>query len=870
MTSEQIRREFLDFFKSKGHKIIPSAPIVVKDDPTLMFNNAGMNPFKDIFLANKKPVNVRVADTQKCLRVSGKHNDLGQVGKDTYHHTMFEMLGNWSFGDYFKKEAIQWAWQLLTEVYKIDKNSLYVTIFQGDEEDDLPLDKEAYNCWKELVPEDRIIKGSKKDNFWEMGSSGPCGPCSEIHIDIRTREEKKKISGKEFVNKDHAQVIEIWNLVFMEFNRKSDGNLEKLAQKHVDTGMGFERLCMVLQGVQSNYDTDVFIPIIDEISKITGFKYGQNRQVDIAIRVVSDHLRAVCFAIADGQLPSNNGAGYVIRRILRRAVRYGFTFLHQKQAFIYRLVEVLAVQMGQVFPEITIQKTLVTNLIKEEEKSFLKTLEQGLIRIEQIIKETTHRQVSGVKAFELYDTFGFPLDLTSLILEENGKVLNQKEFNTEMQKQKNRSKEVSTVQTDDWVVLQKDNKEEFVGYDYLTAEVKITKYRKVVSKKLQQYQLVFNYTPFYAQSGGQIGDTGYIQSIREKIDILDTKKENELIVHIVKELPKDVNADFQAVVDKDKRKRVMANHSATHILHQILRQILGKHVEQRGSLVSDRYLRFDFSHFGKITDDEIKQVEFAVNEKIRQNIPLEENRQIPLNIAKQQGAMAMFGEKYADVVRVIKFDTSIELCGGTHVKRTGDIFLFKILSEGAISSGVRRIEAITSELAAAFFNDKFEILEQIKKKLKKPKDVVKAVCTLQKENRELKKQIDQLIKEKIQSIKRELLSNVEQIGEVNLVRSKLKLNADAIKNLAFQLKNEMGNLFLLLAGDNDQKPTITLLISEELAKRRNWNASNIVQELAKEIQGGGGGQFFFATAGGKNNRGLDKVLRSVKNYISLK
>ena len=684
--SSQIRRLFLDFFKNKQHELVPSAPIVIKDDPTLMFTNAGMNQFKYVFVGDKKATYSRVANSQKCLRVSGKHNDLEEVGKDTYHHTMFEMLGNWSFGDYFKKEAIHWAWELLTEVYKMDKNSLYVTIFEGDEQDNLPLDKESYDYWKELVPEHRIINGSKKDNFWEMGVSGPCGPCSEIHVDMRSEREKQKIQGKELVNKDHPKVIEVWNLVFMEFNRMADGNLQRLDKKHVDTGMGFERLCMVLQGVNSSYETDIFTPIIGGLSKITGFEYGRDKQVDIAIRVVSDHLRAICFAIADGQLPSNNGAGYVIRRILRRAVRYGFTFLDQKQAFIYKLVEILDNQMGEVFPELTAQKELIAGVIKEEEKSFLQTLEQGLMRIDQIVESTTTDQISGAKAFELYDTFGFPPDLTTLILEEKGKSMDYQEFDAQMQQQKNRSKEASAVQKDDWVVLVEDKVEEFVGYDYLETDVKITKYRKVVSKGEQFYQLVFNCTPFYAQSGGQVGDTGYIQSIWDKIDILDTKKENELIVHIAKKLPRNINAEFKAVVDESRRKSIQANHSATHLLHESLREVLGNHVEQRGSLVGDKHLRFDFSHFGKMTDDQIKQVQVAVNKKIRKNIPLEENRQVPLGIARSQGAVALFGEKYADVVRVIKFDTSVELCAGTHVKQTADIFLFKILSEGAIIS----------------------------------------------------------------------------------------------------------------------------------------------------------------------------------------
>ena len=705
MKSQDIRATFLNFFQEKSHLIVPSAPMVTKDDPTLMFVNSGMAPFKEYFLDNGKPKNNRISDSQKCLRVSGKHNDLEEVGYDTYHHTLFEMLGNWSFGDYFKKEAISWAWELLTEVYKIDKDILYVTVFEGAEDDHLKMDTEAYDLWKELISEDRILKGNKKDNFWEMGEQGPCGPCSEIHVDIRSAEEKAKIDGKELVNKDHPQVVEIWNLVFMQYNRKANGSLEELPNKHIDTGMGFERLCMVLQDVKSNYDTDIFTPIIREIETITEVKYGENLKQDIAIRVISDHVRAVAFSIADGQLPSNNGAGYVIRRILRRAVRYGFTFLNKKEPFIHRLVGVLSEKMGAAFPELKAQKQLIENVIKEEETSFLRTLDQGLVLLDRIIENASGNQVSGEKAFELYDTFGFPIDLTSLILSEKGLTLDEKGFEAELQKQKNRSRAASEMSTDDWTVIINDTEEEFIGYDALASKVKLTRYRKVVSKKDgEMYQLVFNLTPFYPEGGGQVGDKGYLEVPNgDVVYIIDTKKENNVIIHLAKNLPRHLNETLNAVVDAKQRYRTACNHTATHLLHQALREVLGTHVAQKGSAVHSKYLRFDFSHFSKVTTDELNEIEHFVNARISGKLPLEEKRNIPMQEAIDEGAMALFGEKYGDTVRAIKFGQSIELCGGTHVKNTGDIWHFKIKSEGAVASGIRRIEAITNDAVKDFY-----------------------------------------------------------------------------------------------------------------------------------------------------------------------
>ncbi len=870
MKSQQVRQQFLEFFASKKHAIVPSSPMVLKNDPTLMFTNAGMVPFKEYFLGQKKATDKRVADSQKCLRVSGKHNDLEEVGKDTYHHTMFEMLGNWSFGDYFKKDAIAWAWELLTDVYKIDKDYLYVTVFEGAEEDGLAYDTDAYNFWKQHISEDRIINGNKKDNFWEMGAQGPCGPCSEIHVDIRSAEEKAKISGKSLVNKDHPQVVEIWNLVFMEYNRKADGSLEKLAAQHVDTGMGFERLCMVLQNVQSNYDTDVFTPLIREIEAITNNKYNVNEKTDIAIRVIADHVRAVAFAIADGQLPSNNGAGYVIRRILRRAIRYGFTFLNKKEPFIYKLVNTLSKQMGTYFPELKAQSQLITNVIKEEEHSFLRTLEQGLILLDGIIKNTNGTEVSGKKAFELYDTYGFPIDLTSLILSEKGMTLNEAEFNTELEKQKNRSRAAATVETDDWVVLMNDHEEEFVGYDILEANVKITRYRKVSSKKDGDlYQLVFNLTPFYPEGGGQVGDKGYLEASNGNvIYIVDTKKENNLIIHFAKSLPKDPSQTFKAVVDHQQRYRTACNHSATHLLHQALREVLGTHVEQKGSAVHSKNLRFDFSHYAKLTADELQAVEDFVNARIDSKIPLKEYRNIPMETALEKGAMALFGEKYGDTVRAIQFGNSVELCGGTHVQNTGDIWYFKITSESAIAAGIRRIEAITNDAVKEYFSENNKAFTEIKNLLKNPKNPKKAILDLQEENNTLKKQVDRLLKDKAKNLKGSLKNEIQNINGVHFLTKRIDLDQNTIKDLVFELGNEVGNLFVLIGTEANGKAMLTCYISKNLVETKKLDAGKVVRELGKLIHGGGGGQPFYATAGGRNPDGIDFALSEAKRYIS--
>ncbi|WP_439131409.1 alanine--tRNA ligase [Polaribacter sp.] len=871
MKSQDIRATFLNFFQDKKHLIVPSAPMVTKDDPTLLFTNAGMVPFKEYFLGNGTPKNNRITDSQKCLRVSGKHNDLEEVGYDTYHHTLFEMLGNWSFGDYFKKEAIAWAWELLTEVYKIDKDILYVTVFEGsDDADNLKMDTEAYDIWKQYIAEDRILKGNKKDNFWEMGEQGPCGPCSEIHVDIRSAEEKAKIDGKTLVNEDHPQVVEIWNLVFMQYNRKADGSLVDLPNKHIDTGMGFERLCMVLQNVQSNYDTDVFTPIIREIETITNTIYGKNNQQDIAIRVISDHVRAVAFSIADGQLPSNTGAGYVIRRILRRAVRYGFTFLDKKEPFIYRLVTVLSNKMGKAFPEIKAQKQLIENVIKEEETSFLRTLDQGLVLLDGIIASSKTKEISGDKVFELYDTFGFPIDLTALILSEKGYTLDEKGFEAELQKQKNRSRAASEMSTDDWTILVDDAVEEFVGYDTLKADVKITRYRKVTSKKDgEMYQLVFNLTPFYPEGGGQVGDNGYLEDIHgDVIYILDTKKENNVIIHFTKSLPNHLNENFKAIVDKKHRNLSASNHTATHLLHQALREVLGTHVQQKGSLVKPTYLRFDFSHFSKITNEELQDVENFVNARISGNLPLEEKRNIPMQQAIDEGAVALFGEKYGDTVRAIKFGKSIELCGGTHVKNTGDIWHFKIKSESAVAAGIRRIEAITNDAVKDFYFENNRVLFEVKDALNNTKDPVKAIKTLQDENTSLKKQIEQLLKDKAQNLSGEIKNQLQEVNGVQFLATEVDLDANGIKNLAFALGKEYQNLFLLFASSpTKDKALLTCYISKKLANERGYNAGKVVRELGKLIHGGGGGQPFFATAGGRNPGGIPKALEKAKEYL---
>ncbi len=870
MKSQNIRQQFFDFFESKKHKIVSSSPIVIKDDPSLLFTNAGMNQFKDFFLGNATSKYNRIADTQKCLRVSGKHNDLEEVGKDTYHHTMFEMLGNWSFGNYFKKEAIEWAWELLTEVYKIDKSKLYVTVFEGSKDDKLSLDQEAYDHWKKIIPEDRILLGNKKDNFWEMGTQGPCGPCSEIHVDIRSEEEKAKIPGADLVNKDHPLVVEIWNLVFIEFNRKANTSLESLPAKHVDTGMGFERLCMVLQEVQSNYDTDVFTPLIREVEAISRTEYGKDEEKDIAIRVIADHVRAVAFAIADGQIPSNTGAGYVIRRILRRAVRYGFTFLDQKEAFIYKLVPTLVNQMGGIFPELTSQKQLISTVIKEEEHSFLRTLEQGLQLLEGIIKNTSGTKVSGKKAFELFDTFGFPVDLTALILSERGMSLDEKAFQTEMQKQKDRSRNAASMETDDWVILRDDDEEEFIGYDILETPVYITRYRKVTSKKDgEMYQLVFNMTPFYPEGGGQIGDKGYLEVANANvIYILDTKKENNLIVHYAKTLPKNVNQQLNAVVAVKHRELTASNHTATHLLHQALREILGTHVEQKGSAVHPRHLRFDFSHFAKMTQEEIIEVEDFVNARIREGIQLDEHRNIPMQHAIDQGAVALFGEKYGDTVRMIQFGDSKELCGGTHVSNTRDIWHFKITSEGAIAAGIRRIEAITSNAAKAYFTENNKQFEAIKSLLKGVKNPIKTVQSMVDEIAVLKKEIIQLQKAQATSMVSDIEKQLETINGVDFLAIKLDLDTKSIKDLLFEIGSTRTNLFMVAANESNDKATLSCYVSKELVIEKKLEADKIVRELAKHIQGGGGGQSFFATAGGSKPDGINAALQAANAYIA--
>jgi alanyl-tRNA synthetase len=869
MKSQDIRSQFLTFFESKKHQILQSAPMVVKDDPSLLFVNSGMAPFKPFFLGQGAPPQNRITDTQKCLRVSGKHNDLEEVGYDTYHHTLFEMLGNWSFGDYFKKEAIEWAWELLTEVYKIDKEILYVTVFEGSKDDGTTVDSEAYDLWKTLIPEDRILMGNKNDNFWEMGDQGPCGPCSEIHVDIRSKEEKANIPGQELINKDHPQVVEIWNLVFMEFNRKANGNLEPLPNKHIDTGMGFERLCMVLQNVKSNYDTDVFTPIIREIETISGHVYGKQPKQDIAIRVISDHVRAVAFSIADGQLPSNTGAGYVIRRILRRAVRYGFTFLDLKEPFMYRLVSVLTKQMGTVFPEILAQKQLIQNVIKEEEASFLRTLDQGLVLLDRIIETTKGTHVSGDKAFELYDTYGFPVDLTALILSEKKMTLDTVGFEKELQKQKTRSRAASEVSTEDWTVLLEDAVQEFVGYDVLKTSVKLTKYRKVTSvKDGEQYQLVFNLTPFYSESGGQVGDKGYLEAANgDVVYILDTKRENNIAIHMAKHLPKNLTETFKAVVDTNQRFRTECNHTATHLLHQALREVLGTHVEQKGSAVHSKYLRFDFSHFSKVTDEQLKEIESFVNARIEGKLDLDEQRAVPMEQAVSQGAMALFGEKYGDVVRTIRFGNSIELCGGTHVKNTADIWHFKIKSEGAVAAGIRRIEAITNDAAKEFYVRNNASFDQIKLALNNSNDPVKSLSDLKSENSKLKKQIESLLKDKAASMKGNLKQEVETINEIQFLAKLVDLDATGIKDLSFEIGQEFDNSVLLFGAEQQGKALLSCYVSKGLVASKGLNAGTIVRELGKYIQGGGGGQPFYATAGGKNPAGLQEALEKAKSYI---
>ncbi len=873
LNATEIRNAFLGFFRSKAHQIVPSAPMVIKNDPTLMFTNAGMNQFKDIFLGNSPAVYKRIADSQKCLRVSGKHNDLEEVGHDTYHHTMFEMLGNWSFGDYFKKDAINWAWEFLVEVLKIDENDLYATVFEGYAPENLEFDNEAYQYWNQYLPKDRILNGNKKDNFWEMGDTGPCGPCSEVHVDIRSKAEKELIPGRELVNKSHPQVIEIWNLVFIQFNRKANGSLEQLPDKHVDTGMGFERLCMVVQGKQSNYDSDVFQPLIQKISQLTGIQYGADIKSDVAMRVASDHLRTISFAIADGQLPSNNKAGYVIRRILRRAVRYAYTYLQQKEPFLYRLLPTLLETMGNQYPELVSQKDIIENVMHQEESTFLHTLDVGISLLDkamQKMKSENNTELSGDIAFLLYDTHGFPLDLTELILRENNMTVNQLEFTEEKKRQQERSRAAASVETLDWVEVGEDVGCEFVGYDVPETDCHISRYRKVKSKNKEIYQLVFDVTPFYAESGGQVGDVGVIKNDTETIAIIDTKKENNLSVHIVENLPKNLSSTFKAVVDGTKRAQSANNHSATHLLHQALREVVGMHVEQKGSMVDAERLRFDFSHFQKLSDEEILKVETIVNQRIRQNFPLEEMRSIPIQKAKDLGAIAFFGEKYGEQVRAIKFGTSMELCGGTHVNATGRIGIFKIVSESSIAAGIRRIEAITADNAEAFFNQQLSVIQNIKTLLKNPADIQKNIETLINENGTLRKHLEVFERERTKKLKDELKLKAKQVGSIQLIAETIEIaSADAIKDMVFQLQNEMDNVVIILGAEFEGKAHLTLMLSESIAKAQKIDASKIVREAAKEIQGGGGGQTYYATAGGKKTEGLHAAIESVKRLIGL-
>ncbi len=870
MNSNEIRQQFLAFFESKEHLIVPSAPMVVKGDPTLMFTNAGMNQFKETFLGQKPAKAKRIADTQKCLRVSGKHNDLEEVGHDTYHHTMFEMLGNWSFGDYFKKEAIAFAWELLVDVYGIDKNRLYFSVFEGDKSDNLEFDQEAYDYWKQYVPAEQILKGSKKDNFWEMGDQGPCGPCSEIHIDIRSDEERAKTPGIDLVNMDHPQVIEIWNLVFIEFNRKANGSLEPLPNKHIDTGMGFERLCMVLQGKQSNYETDVFQPMIQQIAGLANLKYGENEEKDIAMRVISDHIRAIVFSIADGQLPSNNKAGYVIRRILRRAVRYGYTFLGFDQAFMFKLVKTMVEQLGGTYPELTRQQELITNVVKQEEESFLRTLSTGLTLLNRIIeklKKEGYKTVNGKEAFELYDTFGFPFDLTDLILRENGMTVSKREFDEEMAKQKHRSRSDAAQESSDWIILLEDDIEEFVGYTHLETEVLITRYRKQIIKGKEQFQLVFNITPFYAESGGQVGDTGYITDGEEKIYILDTKKENNLLVHFTKQLPKNISAEFKAVVDKNRRTLIANNHTATHLLHKALRDVLGTHVEQKGSLVSADALRFDFSHFQKLSDEELSEVEMRVNAAIRKNTPQTLHTDITMKEAEKLGAMALFGEKYGDVVRVVKFGDSVELCGGTHAPATGNIGLFMIKSESSIASGVRRIEAVTADEAEKIVMEQKHLIKNLKEVLKNPKDILKGVQSIIDQNKDLNKKLNIVGDLLVLGAKETTIQKMQNINGVNFIAERIDFELENVRKLSQYISQSVDNVYLVFVTVINDKPMIAVTVSKNLVAERDMNAGSIIRELAKEIKGGGGGQAHFATAGGKDVSGIDNVLAKAKDFI---
>ncbi len=868
MTANEIRDSFKKFFESKGHLIVPSAPMVIKDDPTLMFTNAGMNQFKDIILGNRPAVSKRCADSQKCLRVSGKHNDLEEVGHDTYHHTMFEMLGNWSFGDYFKKEAIEWAWEYLVDVLKIDKSNLYATVFEGAADEGLERDNEAASYWEKFLPADHILNGNKHDNFWEMGATGPCGPCSEIHIDLRPEEEKAKIPGRELVNKDNPLVIEIWNLVFMQYNRKADQSLEPLPAKVIDTGMGFERLCAVMQGKRSNYDTDVFQPIIKVIGELSNCKYGEDHKKDVAMRVVADHLRTIAFSIADGQLPSNAKAGYVIRRILRRAVRYAYTFLGQKEAFMYKLLPVLIHEMGSTYPELEAQKILISKVMKEEEDSFLKTLEIGIRLLDKVMNETKEsgkQIIDGVQAFTLFDTYGFPLDLTELICRENGLSVDEEAFNAEMQKQKERARNAATVETGDWIVL-KEGETEFVGWDYTEYECQILRYRQVSQKKQNFYQIVLDKTPFYAEMGGQVGDRGVICSEFETLDIIDTKRENNLPIHICKQLPQHPEAPFMACVDVDLRNASAANHSCTHLLDEALREVLGEHVEQKGSLVTPEYLRFDFSHFQKVTDEELRQVERIVNAKIRENIPLQDHRDMPIEKAKELGAIALFGEKYGDKVRVVQFGSSVEFCGGCHVSATGKIGMVKIMSESSVAAGVRRIEAITGAKVEELLYNIQDTLSELKGMFNNAPDVKAAVAKAIEESASLKKQMESMVKEKAAQAKQTLIASSTMINGINVFKGVLPLPADAVKDIAFQLRAEQENALVIIGSVYDDKPMLTAAASDSLIKEQGINVGKTIREAAKLIQGGGGGQPHFATAGGKNPDGLSAA---VDKFIEL-
>ena len=870
MKSNKVRSTFLDFFKNKNHKVVKSAPMVIKNDPTLMFTNAGMNQFKDNFLGNSIIEHNRVADTQKCLRVSGKHNDLEEVGLDTYHHTMFEMLGNWSFGDYFKEEAIEWAWELLTKIYKIDKESLYITIFEGSKEDNTSLDQDALDIWSKIVEKDKIIFGNKKDNFWEMGDVGPCGPCSEIHVDIRSEKEKSLIPGKDLVNKDHPEVIEIWNLVFIQFNRKTNGSLENLPSKHIDTGMGFERLCMVLQGVKSNYDTDVFSPLIKELENISNVKYSTSSKTDIAFRVIVDHLRAVVFSIADGQLPSNNGAGYVIRRILRRGVRYGYTFLNLKSPFIYKLVNTLSNQYSSVFPEIDSQIEIIKNVIKQEEDSFLRTLDKGIIKLDEIISKSKSNTISGSNAFELYDTFGFPVDLTALILREKNMNYDSKEFDSLMQDQKNRSKAAINTQNQEWISLTNNFQQtEFLGYDNLSADTKISMYRESITKKGDSvFHLVFESTPFYPQGGGQIGDCGFIQTVDgSKLEIINTVKENDTIIHITKELPKDLNSTLNVSVFKDRRLNSSCNHTSTHLLHQALRHVLGTHVQQKGSMVSDKYLRFDFSHFEKLSDNQIKEVQNFVNQKIDDHLNLEENRSADFNECINNGVIALFGEKYGDKVRSVKFGTSFELCGGTHVKNTSIIKNFIIRSESAISTGIRRIDAISGLVAKDYLNEKIKILDNVNSLLNNEKDVLVAIKKLKNHNTQLGKKIDNISSELSKFYLKEIIDQTQNKKSINFCLHELKCSPELLKNLAFSAGKQIENLFLILVCQNEDKVYLTCYISKNLVDDSKMNANNIVRNLSQFIEGSGGGQPFFANASGTKLNGTAKLKEEAKKLF---